>query len=256
MIGEVEVSFENRVVVVTGAAGGFGSAISEGFGAAGAHVVVSDVDIPGAEKVAASLPSALAIGADVTDPEAMRSLVDAAVGTYGRVDIMVNNAGLPHLAAPMIEMSVEEVDAQLAVNVRSVFLGCKFAVPAMRRTAGGGVIVNVASIAGRRPRPGMTVYNATKGAVITLTRGLAGELAPDVRVNALNPVVSETGFIKNSMGVDTLSEEARAQLVAGIPMGRTAVPTDVANAAVYLASDQAGFLTGVCLDVDGGRSIA
>src|SRR5581483_4409859 len=165
-----------------------------------------------------------------------------------------NNAGLPHRQGPLEEMDVTDVDFQLAINLRSVFLGCKHAIPALRE-AGGGVIVNVASIAGKRPRPGLTMYNATKGAVITLTRGLAAEVGPDIRVNAVNPVVSQTGFIKNALGVDALDEQSRVAMTANLPMGRIAEPQDVANGIVYLASDQAGFLTGVCLDVDGGRSI-
>jgi 3-oxoacyl-[acyl-carrier protein] reductase len=250
----VELSFENRVVVVTGAAGGFGSATARTFADAGAHVVVSDIDAEGAEKVAADLPSAIAVTTDVTDADAVRGLVEAAESAFGGIDVMVNNAGVPHRTCDLVDLDVGTVDRQLTVNVRSVFLGCKYAVPALRRR-GGGVIVNVASIAARRPRPGLTVYNATKGAVITLTRGLAGEVAPDVRVNAVNPVIAETGFVKSLTGADALPADLRENWVSGIPMARTASAQDVANSILYLASDQAGFLTGVCLDVDGGRSI-
>ncbi|TWF80364.1 3-oxoacyl-[acyl-carrier protein] reductase [Pseudonocardia hierapolitana] len=250
----MELSFENKVVVVTGAAGGFGSVTARTFADAGAHVVVSDVDTVGAEKVAADLPSAIAVTTDVTDEDAVRGLVDAAESAFGGIDVMVNNAGVPHRAGALVDLDVETVDRQLAVNVRSVFLGCKHAVPALRRR-GGGVIVNVASIAAKRPRPGLTVYNATKGAVITLTRGLAVEVAPDVRVNAVNPVIAETGFVKSFTGADALPDDLRSTWVAGIPMARTATPQDVANSILYLASEQAGFLTGVCLDIDGGRSI-
>lgn len=250
----MELSFRNRVVVVTGAAGGFGSAIARTFAAAGAHVVVSDIDSPGAEKLAADLPSAIAVTTDVTDADAVRSLVETAESAFGGIDVMVNNAGVPHRAAALVDLDVETVDQQLAVNVRSVFLGCKYAVPALRRR-GGGVVVNVASIAAKRPRPGLTIYNATKGAVITLTRGLAAEVGPDVRVNAVNPVISETGFVKSFTGADDLPDDLRESWVAGIPMARTATAQDVAHSILYLASDQAGFLTGVCLDVDGGRSI-
>ncbi|MFF7476934.1 glucose 1-dehydrogenase [Streptomyces sp. NPDC008092] len=249
-------TLEGRTVVVTGAAGGFGSAICQVFAEAGAHVMVSDIDTERAREVARALPSATAVTTDVTDPDAVRELVESTMDATGRLDVLVNNAGLPHLSRKLIDLPVDVVDAQLTMNVRSVFLGCKYAVPAMLGSAGGGVIVNVASIAGRRPRPGLVIYNATKAAVINLTRGLAGELAPDIRVNAVNPVVSETGFIKNSLGVDTLPDKARAHVVAGIPMGRPALPQDVANAVLYLASEPASFLTGVCLDVDGGRSIA
>ncbi|MCO1659898.1 SDR family oxidoreductase [Pseudonocardia humida] len=250
----MELSFENKVVVVTGAAGGFGSATARAFADAGAHVVVSDIDSAGAQEVAAGLPSAIAVTTDVTDADAVRGLVETAESAFGGVDVMVNNAGVPHRAGALVDLDVEAVDRQLAVNVRSVFLGCKYAVPALRRR-GGGVVVNVASIAAKRPRPGLTVYNATKGAVITLTRGLAVEVAPDVRVNAVNPVIAETGFVKSLTGSAALPDDLRADWVAGIPMARTASARDVATAIVFLACDQAGFLTGVCLDVDGGRSI-
>jgi 3-oxoacyl-[acyl-carrier protein] reductase len=250
----MQLSFADKVVVVTGAAGGFGTAIARTFAAAGAHVVVSDIDAVRAGELAADLPSAVAVTTDVTDPDAMRDLIDSAESAFGGVDVMVNNAGLPHRTSDLVDLDVDVVDAQLAVNVRSVFLGCKHAVPALRRR-GGGVVVNIASIAARRPRPGLTVYNATKAAVITLTRGLAGEVAPDVRVNAVNPVIAETAFVKSLTGSDELPEQLRRDWVAGIPMGRTAAPQDVANGVAYLASEQAGFLTGVCLDIDGGRSI-
>jgi 3-oxoacyl-[acyl-carrier protein] reductase len=250
----MKLSFEGRTVVVTGGAGGFGAATVRTFAEAGANVVVSDIDGDRAAELAGGLPSAIAVRTDAADPAGMAALVATAEERFGALHVMVNNAGVPHRQGPLVDMEVDEVDAQLAVNVRSVFLGCKFAVPALRR-AGGGVIVNTASIAGKRPRPGMVVYNATKGAVITLTRGLATEVGPEIRVNAVNPVVSETGFIRNALGVETLDTGARAGLTANIPLGRLAEPQDVANAIVYLASDQAAFLTGVCLDVDGGRSI-
>jgi 3-oxoacyl-[acyl-carrier protein] reductase len=250
----MRLSFRGQVVIVTGAAGGFGSATARAFAAAGANVVVSDIDGPGAKDVAADLPSAVAVTTDVTDPDAVRELVTVAETTFGGLDILVNNAGLPHRLMPLVDLDVATMDHQLAMNVRSVVLGCKYAVPVMQRR-GGGVIVNVASIAARRPRPGMTLYAATKSAVMTLTRGLAVEVAPAVRVNAVNPVVSETGFIKNLIGTDNLPDELREQWLAGIPMARAATPEDVASAILYLASDEASFLTGVCLDVDGGRSI-
>lgn len=250
----MELSFRNKVVVVTGAAGGFGSAIARSFAEAGAHVVVSDIDTAGAGKLAADLPSAIAVATDVTEEDAVRDLVTAGEEAFGGIDVMVNNAGVPHLAGHLVDLDVETVDRQLAVNVRSVFLGCKHAVPALRRR-GGGVIINVASIAAKRPRPGLTVYNATKGAVLTMTRGLAVEVAPDVRVNAVNPVISETGFVKSFTGAADLPEDLRTSWVAGIPMARTATAGDVAGGVLYLASAQAGFLTGVCLDIDGGRSI-
>ena len=250
----MHVSFQDKIVVVTGAAGGFGSATARAFADAGAHVVVSDIDTTGAEEVAADQPSAIAVTTDVTDATAVADLVSAAESAFGGLDVLVNNAGVPHRKGDLVDMDVEAVDAQFAINTRSVFLGCKYAVPAMRRR-GTGVIVNVASIGAKRPRPGLTVYNATKAAVITLTRGLASEVAPDVRVNAVNPVAAQTGFVKRLTGVDDLPDELRESWVAGIPMARIAAPADVASSILYLASEQAGFLTGVCLDIDGGRSI-
>ncbi|SMC96377.1 SDR family oxidoreductase [Lentzea albidocapillata] len=250
----MELSFKDKVVVITGAAGGFGSVTARAFADAGAHVVVSDINTAGAEKLAAELPSAIAVTTDVTEEDAVRDLIATAESAFGGLDVMVNNAGVPHRSSALVDLDVETVDQQLAVNVRSVFLGCKHAVPALRRR-GRGVIVNIASIAAKRPRPGLTIYNATKGAVITMTRGLATEVAPDVRVNAVNPVISETGFVKSLTGADALPDELRTNWVSGIPMARTATPQDVANSVLFLASDQAGFLTGVCLDVDGGRSI-
>jgi 3-oxoacyl-[acyl-carrier protein] reductase len=246
--------FVGRTAIVTGAASGFGEATARAFAAEGASVVVADLDLAGAERVAKELDSALAVQTDVADPEAVRELVDQTVGTFGGLDVLVNNAGIPHRAMPLVDLDVETADRVLAVNVRSVFLTCKYAVPHLQRRPGAS-IVNVASIGALRPRPGMTVYNATKGAVLTMTRGLAAEVAPAVRVNAVNPVVAETGFVKGAQGVDTIPDEIRAAMVAGIPMGRPATTTDVAEAILYLASDTASFLTGVCLDVDGGRSI-
>jgi 3-oxoacyl-[acyl-carrier protein] reductase len=182
--------------------------------------------------------------------------MDRALRELGRLDVLVNNAGFSHRSQPLWELPEAEYERVFAVNVKGVFLGCKHAIPVMR-ARGGGAIVNTASIGARRPRPGVTAYNATKGAVITLTRGLAGEVAPfKIRVNAVNPVAAETGFVQHAVGVARFSDAMRAQLTAGIPLGRLAEPRDVASAVCFLASDDAEFLTGVCLDVDGGRSIA
>lgn len=250
----MNISFTGRTAIVTGGAGGFGSATARAFADAGANVVVADIDGARAKDLAGELPSAHAVTTDVTDETAVRSLIAETMDRFGALHVMVNNAGLPHRQGPLEEMDVADADYQFAINIRSVFLGCKHAIRALRE-AGGGVIVNVASIAGKRPRPGMVVYNATKGAVVTLTRGLAAEVGPQIRVNAVNPLVSQTGFIRNALGIDSLDQAMRTSLTANVPMGRIADPQDVANGIVYLASDQASFLTGVCLDVDGGRSI-
>ncbi len=244
--------FEGARVVVTGAAAGFGAAIARDFAAEGARVMVTDIDEAAAEAVAAGLNSALSFGLDVTDEARTAEMAQAVVDAWGGIDVVVCNAGLPHRAAPMIELDTDDFDRMWTINVRSIFLAAKYCVPHMPP---GSSIVSVASIGGRRPRPGLTAYNASKGAVITLTKGLAGELAPGIRVNCVNPVSAPTGFDKNAVGLDKLPDEVEAAVVAGIPMGRRARPDDVAGAVLFLASDDASFLTGVGLDVDGGRSI-
>jgi 3-oxoacyl-[acyl-carrier protein] reductase len=216
-------------------------------------VVVADLDGDGAEQVAAELPDAVAIAVDVTVPEQVQAMINQSVQILGGgIDVLVNNAGAAHRVGPMIDLEPEVFDSQFALNLRSVFLGVKYAVPHM---PAGSVIVNTASIGGRRPRPGLTVYNAAKAGVITFTRGLAAELAPRIRVCAVNPVGAQTGFIRTSHGVDKLTGDTLAAFVNSIPMARLAVPEDVASAVEYLASPEASFLTGVCIDVDGGRSI-
>ncbi len=244
--------FENKCVIVTGGASGFGKAMSEKFAAAGASVVVADLNIEGAEAVAASLPAAIAVQIDVADEAANQNLANAAVEAYGKIDAVCANAGVPHRVCRAIEMETQEFDRMFAINTRSFFLAAKHCAPHMPK---GSSIVATSSIGAKRPRPGLTAYYAAKGAVLTLTQGLAVELAPDIRVNAVCPVSAPTGFDMNAMGVSELPEKANAQVIAGIPMGRRAKPEDVANAAFFLSSDEAKFLTGVCLDVDGGRAI-
>lgn len=245
-------NFEGRSVIVTGGASGFGVAIAHKFAAAGASVVVADINEDGAREVASQLPDAIAFKIDVASEEDNKQLVQSTVDAYGKVDVFCANAGLPHRARMMVKMETKDFDRMFAVNVRSVFLAAKYAVPHMPE---GSSIVSTASIAGKRPRPGLTPYNASKGAVITLTRGLATELAPKIRVNAVCPVSSPTGFDMNAVGRPNLDPEVEKALIEGIPMARRATPEDVANSIYFLASDEAGFLTGVCLDVDGGRSI-
>lgn len=244
--------FDQTRVLVTGAGGGFGEAIANRFGAEGARVMVTDIDADAAASVAAGLEGALSHRLDVTDEAETEAVATAMVDAWGGIDVVVCNAGLPHRAMPMIEMETADFDFMWTVNVRSIFFAAKYCVPHM---PAGSSIVSVASIGGRRPRANLTPYNATKGAVITLTKGLASELAPNIRVNCVNPVSSATGFDKNAMGIDVLPEQIEAAVVRGIPMGRRAIPADVAGAVTFLASDDAAFLTGVGLDVDGGRSI-
>ena len=244
--------FQDKRVVVTGAAAGFGEAIARGFAAEGARVMVTDIDADAAAALAGELDGAISFQLDVTDEEQTAAMAAAAKDAWGGIDIVAANAGLPHRAAPMIEVPTDAFDFMWTVNVRSIYFAAKYCVPHM---SAGGSIVATASIGGKRPRANLTPYNASKAAAITLTKGLASELAPDVRVNCVTPVSSPTGFDLVATGMEELPEGANAAVIAGIPMGRRAIPQDVASAVLFLASDEAEFLTGVALDVDGGRSI-
>jgi 3-oxoacyl-[acyl-carrier protein] reductase len=251
--------FEGKTVVVTGAGSGFGEAIATRFAREGARVVAADVNEENGRRVVSAIGAeggkARFIRTDVSRAADVKAMIDDALSAFGGLDVLVNNAGFSHRTMPLWELPEEEYERVFATNVRGVFLGCKYAVPVMKER--GGVIVNTASIGAVAPRPGVTAYNATKGAVVTLTRGLAGEVAPfRIRVNAVNPVAAETGFMKTAVGLDRLPDELRKQIVAGIPLGRMTEPRDVAAAVLFLASPDAEFLTGVCLPVDGGRSIS
>lgn len=245
---------KNKVAIVTGAASGFGEGIARRFGKEGASIVVADIDEAKGREVASSLPVAHFVKCDVSNSAQVKAMIDAAGAEYGGLDILVNNAGITHKRQPMLEVSEKEFERIYAVNVKGIYLGAIHGVPALVKR-GGGVILNIASTAGVRPRPGLTWYNGTKGAAITLTRSMAAELASEkIRVCAINPVIGETALLESFMGgPDT--QEMRAQFISGIPLGRMSTPGDIANAALYLCSDEAAFITGVCLDVDGGRTI-
>lgn len=245
---------ENKIAVVTGAASGFGEGIARRFVAEGAKVVIADLNGEAAEKVAADIGEyAIAVVADVSKGDDVTAMIDAACEKWGGIDILVNNAGYSHRNRPMLEVTEDEFDRIFDVNVKSIYLGAQASVPKFRER-GAGVILNVASTAGVRPRPGLTWYNGSKGAAITLTKSMAVELAPEkIRVVAINPVAGETGMLHLFMGEDT--PEKRAQFKSSIPLGRLSTPTDIANAALFLCSDEAEFLTGVCMEVDGGRCI-
>ena len=252
--------FDGKAVVVTGAAGGFGEAIATRFAAEGASVVVADIDTEGGERVTTAIGDAggraVFVRTDVSSSDDVRDMIGKAVSEYGGLDVLVNNAGFCHRNVAITKLPEEEYDRVFAVNTKSVYLGAVHGIPALR-ARGGGAIVSIASIGAVAPRPGVTVYNATKGAVITMTRGLAVEVAKfNIRVNAVNPVAADTNFMQGALGVHPLPEPVREQLVAGIPLGRLTEPRDVAASVLFLASDEAEFLTGVCLDVDGGRSIS
>ena len=245
---------KDKAALVTGAGQGFGYGIAEAFVREGARVACLDVKGEVAEAAAKRLgPSAIALKGDVSNRADMERAARAAIDALGRIDIVVNNAGTTHRNKPIMEVEEAEFDRIFAVNVKSIFLAAQAFIPHMR-AHGGGVFINVGSTAGLRPRPGLTVYNASKGAVHVMTKSLAVELAPDkIRVCALAPVAGETPLLAMFMGEDT--PEKRAAFKATVPLGRFSTPQDIGAAALFLASDEANFLTGVVLEVDGGRCI-
>ncbi len=245
--------FEGKIAIITGAGSGFGEGIARSFAKEGASVAVVDINSEAGESVADGLENALFVQADVADNASVKSMVEVVVHRFGGIDILVNNAGITHRNQPMLEVNEETFDRIYAVNVKSVYLTAIHTVPILRQRK--GKIVNIASAAGISPRPGLTWYNSTKGAMITMTKSMATELAPDgVRVNAVNPVIGETGLTAEFMGgVD--KPEIREKFLSTIPLGRMSTPEDIANATLFLASDEAALITGVCLEVDGGRCI-
>ena len=246
---------EGRIAIVTGAAGGFGEGIARLFVAQGASVLIADLDGEKAERVAAELgPRARAQRCDVTRADDVRAAVQACVDAFGAPDIVVNNAGTTHRSQPMLDVDEATFDRVFDVNVKSIFHMTKAVLPLMRERRSGSII-NIGSTAGIRPRPGLSWYNASKGAVNLLSKSMAAELGPDnIRVNAVCPVMGATGLIEQFLGTaDT--PEARAKITANIPLGRMSTPEDVAQACLYLASDASAFITGVELPVDGGRTI-
>ena len=251
--------FEEQCVIITGAGSGFGKATAKRFASEKASVIVSDVEAASAARVCDEIQKAggkaISVTCDVSVEADMEKLIDKAIGEFGAVDVMVNNAGYSHMSRLLWKISVEEFDAVFAVNVKGVFLGCKHVIPRMIERK-KGVIVNIASVGAIAPRAGVTPYNGTKGAVLTMTKGLAMETARhNIRVNAVNPVAAETGFMKGAMGVDQLEDEDRERLISTIPLGRMAEPFDVAAAVTFLSSEDARFITGTSLNVDGGRSV-
>ena len=246
---------KGKTALVTGAGQGFGFGIAEIFAQEGARVACLDLKADIAEAAAKRFgdAGAIALHADVSKRDDVERAAKAVIAAFGRVDIVVNNAGTTHRNKPLMEVEEAEFDRIFAVNVKSILLTAQAFVPHMREQ-GGGVFVNVGSTAALRPRPGLTVYNASKGAVHVMTKSMAVELAPDkIRVCALAPVAGETPLLAMFMGEDT--PEKRAAFKATVPLGRFSTPADIGNAALYLASDEAAFLTGVVLEVDGGRCI-
>ena len=245
---------KDKTAIVTGAGSGFGKGIAMRFTKEGARVGVIDINAEAAREVASQIgDSAFAMEADVSIDGDVSRMVQEALDRWGQLDILVNNAGTTHRNQPMTEVTEEEYERIFAVNVKSVYLGAKHVVPVMKKQ-GFGVILNVASTAGVRPRPGLVWYNTSKGAMMTATKAMAIELAGEkIRVNAINPVAGETGMLHLFMGEDT--PEKRAQFISTIPLGRLSLPEDMANAALFLCSDEAEMITGLCMEVDGGRCI-
>ena len=249
---------ENKVAVITGAGSGFGEGMALRFAEEGAKVVVSDINADSAKRVADDINAkggtAIVDVTDVTVADQVKAMVDNSVKNFGRLDILVNNAGMPQRNGPMLETDEETFQKIYDVNVKSIFLTTKAVVPIMLEQKGGNIL-NIASTAALSPRPGLVWYNSSKGAVLTMTKSMAIELAPQqVRVNALCPVIAMTGMTVEFMGGED-TPEIRDKFQSSIPLGRMNTPQDLANAALYLTSDEASFITGVAMEVDGGRCI-
>ena len=241
----------NKLAIVTGAASGFGAGIARRFAEEGARVVVNDIDVKNGERVAKEIGGTF-VQADVTKAEDWARLVRAAGPA---LDIVVNNAGWTHRNKAYLEVSEQEFDKVYAVNVKSVYFSAMHAVPVFRKR-GGGCLVNIASTAGIRPRPGLTVYNSSKAAVILMSKSMAAEFGPDrIRVNCVNPVFSPETALSADFAGGEVTEEAKERFLATIPLGRFSTPLDVANACLYLASDEASLVSGVCIEVDGARCV-
>ncbi len=246
---------EGKRTLVTGAASGFGRGIAQTYIREGARVAIVDLNLDGAKKVAAELgDSAIAIQCDVSKGDQVQAAVEQTVEAFGGLDIVVNNAGWTNANSPLLETDEATFRKIYDINVLSIFHMTKACVPIWRQS-GGGTMINIGSTAGIRPRPGLTWYNSSKGAVNLMTRSLAVELAPDkIRVNCIAPVMGATGLLEQFMGVPDTPEN-RSKFISTIPLGRLSEPQDIANAALYLGSDEAEFITGVVLEVDGGRTV-
>lgn len=249
----------NKSIIVTGAGSGIGEGIAKRLAAEGACVVVNDINVAQGERVLREITAAGGkasfFAADVTRSEDVKAMVNAAVQRYGCLDVMVNNAGWTHRNRPALEVPEDEFERCYAVNVKSIYLATIHAVPVFRKQ-GGGAFINIASTAGVRPRPGLTWYNGSKGAAILTSKSLAAELGPDnIRVNCINPVFNPDTGLSVEFAGGPIDDARRAKFLATIPLGRFSSALDVANAALYLASDEAAFISGVCIEVDGARCV-
>ena len=249
----------NKSIIVTGSGGGIGEGIAKRLAAEGALVIVNDINVALGEQVVANIVKAGGrasfFAADVTQSANVKALVAAAVDRHGRLDVMVNNAGWTHRNQSALDVSEDDFDKCYAINIKSIYLATIHATPVFR-AQGGGSFINIASTAGIRPRPGLTWYNGSKGAVITTSKSLAAELGPDnIRVNCINPVFNPDTGLSAEFAGGPLDEDRKARFRASIPLGRFSSALDVANAALYLASDEAAFVSGVCIEVDGARCV-
>lgn len=245
-----------KVAIITGAGSGFGTGMAEAYVREGAKVIVADINAEAGERVAKSLgANAKAVATDVANGASVHAMVQACVDSFGVPDIVINNAGTTHRNQPMLQVDEQTFDRVFNVNVKSIYHMAHAVVPVMRARGKGGLIINVGSTAGIRPRPGLCWYNSSKGAVNLLSKAMAVELAPDkIRVNALCPVMGATALLEDFMGMPDTPEN-RARFLSTIPLGRLCEPKDMAAAAVFLATDAAEFLTGLEMPIDGGRTI-
>lgn len=247
---------DNKIAIITGAGSGFGEGMAAAYIREGAKVLIADLNGEAGERVAKALgPNAKAVTCDVANEASVKAMVQACVDAFGIPDIVINNAGTTHKNQPMLDVDEKTFDRVFNVNVKSIYFITHAIVPLMRQRGKGGVMINVGSTAGIRPRPGLSWYNASKGAVNLLSKSMAVELAPDrIRVNALCPVMGATGLLGDFMGMPDTPEN-RAKFISTIPLGRFCDPKDMAAAAVFLGTDAAEFLTGLEMPVDGGRTI-
>jgi 3-oxoacyl-[acyl-carrier protein] reductase len=246
---------KDKIAIVTGAARGFGEGIAHAYAREGAKIVVADMNAEGAAQVARAIGGqAVSVGGDVRVQADVQALVDTAVGKFGGLDVVVNNAGTTHKNQPLADVTEADFDRVYDVNVKSIFWMMRAALPVLRRQRRGGSIINIGSTAGIRPRPGLVWYNGSKAALNVMSQCMAIELAPEnIRVNSVCPVIGATGLLTEFMGLADTPEN-RAKFIATIPLGRMSTPTDIANACVWLAEDASNFITGILLPVDGGRT--
>lgn len=249
---------KDKVAIITGGGSGFGEGIAKRFSEEGCKIIVNDLRPEGGERVAREVNAAGGkakfIQADISKSDDWQRLVAETTVAFGALNIVVNNAGYTHKNQPMLNVPEDQFDRIYGVNVKSLYWCAKHVVPVFQKV-GGGVFITIASTAGVRPRPGLTWYNGSKAAAIVTSRSMAVELAPlKIRVNTINPVMGETGMLEDFMGMPDTPEN-RKKFLGTIPLGRLSKPLDIANAALYLASDEAEFITGACLEVDGGRCV-